>query len=130
MHTIAATRARRVLIVDDNEDAAEMVALMLRMVGFETLAVHNGAQALSVAPDYAPTIVFLDLGMPEMGGFEVAKRMRCLPGLETVYIAALSGWGDTATRLQTSIGGFNIHLQKPAAMADLVGACKAADSKP
>ena len=129
MHTIAATRAKRVLIVDDNEDAAELVAMLLTIVGFETRVVHSGADALSVAPNYVPAVIFLDLGMPEMGGFEVARRMRCLPGLENVYIAALTGWGDKATRLQTTIGGFDTHLQKPAMMADLVSACQAAEHK-
>ena len=123
-----ATSSNRVLIVDDNEDAAELVAMMLNIHGFQTLAVNSGAQALFVASTYLPSVIFLDLGMPEMGGYEVASKLRRLPGLEDVYIAALTGWGDAATRAKTAASGFNLHLQKPVQMDDLVRACETAES--
>ena len=123
---VGAHHMRRVLVVDDNEDAAELVASMLSILGFDTMAVYGGAEALAAAASYMPSVIFLDLGMPGMSGFEVATKLRDLPGLETVFIAALTGWGDAATRARTAAVGFDTHLQKPAAMDDLVRICEKA----
>lgn len=75
---------------------------------------NSGADALALAQAFGPEVVFLDLGMPEMSGFEVAVALREIPGLSHVYIAALTGWNDQATRARVVSTGFNRHLTKPA----------------
>ena len=123
MDTIEVAHTLRVLVVDDNEDAADSLAMMLELMGFETASAHNGTQALLVALNFLPNVVFLDLGMPGMSGFDVARELRIVPGLESVVIAALTAWGDPTIRARTKASGFNAHLQKPAQMDELVQVC-------
>ena len=80
----------------------------------ETVHVaHDGASALAVAASYRPHVVFLDIGMPGMDGYETARRMRELPGMDNVVLAALTGWGQQEDRRRTAEAGFNHHLVKP-----------------
>ena len=90
--------SRRVLVVDDNEDAAESLAALLRIFGHEVGVAFDGEQALAVAPELKPDLVLLDLGMPRMDGHEVARRMRAAPWGAAIKIVALSGFGDSSDR--------------------------------
>jgi len=105
---------RKVLVVDDNADAAWMLSLFISAHGHETAVANTGAEALALAESFCPEVVFLDLGMPQMSGFDVAMALRRIPGLAHVYIAALTGWNDKATRERVQATGFNNHLTKPA----------------
>ncbi len=104
---------RRVIVVDDNRDAAETLAALLRLKGHSVATAHDGHMALELARSWLPELVLLDLGMPGMDGFEVARRIRELPGLERITIAALTGWGQQADRRRTAEAGFDHHLVKP-----------------
>ena len=103
----------RLLIVDDNRDAANSLAMLLTLQGHEVRVAHSGPAALESTNGYTPDVVFLDIGMPGMDGYEVARRMRQQPGLENVVLAALTGWGQKEDRRRTSEAGFSHHLVKP-----------------
>lgn len=105
---------RKVLIVDDNADAACLLSLFVAAFGHETATAHSGLEALAIASSFQPEVVFLDLGMPEMDGYEVAVALRAIPGLSHIYISALTGYNDPQTRLRVLTAGFNRHLTKPA----------------
>jgi CheY-like chemotaxis protein len=117
--TSGATARRRVLVVDDNEDAAESLAALLRIFGHEVSVALDGEQALTLAPQQRPDVVLLDLGMPRMDGHEVARRMRSEPWGATMRIIALSGFGDGADRARSREAGCDDHLVKPVSPADL-----------
>ena len=103
----------RLLVVDDNKDAADSLAMLLRLQGHEVRVAHSGLQALEITKGYAPDVVFLDIGMPRMDGYEVARRIRQQTGLGTVVLAALTGWGQQEDRRRTAEAGFDHHLVKP-----------------
>lgn len=105
----------RVLVVDDNQDAAESLAMLFTLQGHEVRTAYSGAAALEVTSTYRPDVVFLDIGMPGLDGHEVARRMRQQPGLEAVMLVALTGWGQQEDRRRTTEAGFNHHLVKPPA---------------
>ena len=106
-------RTLRILVVDDNRDAAHSVATLLRMLGYEIEVAHDGPASLEVAAAYRPDVVLLDIGLPGMDGYEVARRMRDLPPLANVSLIALTGWGQEEDRRRSQIAGFNYHLIKP-----------------
>jgi PAS domain S-box-containing protein len=110
--------ARRVLVVDDNADAARALELLLKSLGHETRVEHEGERALQVAAEFRPEIVLLDLGMPGMDGYELARRLRRAqgPGLRVI---AVTGWGQEADRQRTREAGFDLHLVKPVDPQDL-----------
>jgi signal transduction histidine kinase len=103
----------RILVVDDNADAAESLAMMLRMGGHEVATAEDGLEALRVATEFHPQAVVLDLGMPRLNGYETARRMRDTPWGRDIAIVALTGWGQPADRDRTLAAGFNAHLVKP-----------------
>jgi CheY-like chemotaxis protein len=103
----------RLLVVDDNKDAAVSLSMLLKLKGHEVRVAHSGAAALDMMKEYAPDAIFLDIGMPGMDGYELARRMRQMPGLEKVILAALTGWGQEEDRRRTAEAGFNHHLVKP-----------------
>jgi CheY-like chemotaxis protein len=109
----------RVLVVDDNRDAAESLGLLLQMLGAEVAVVHDGSSALSAVSVHRPAVVFLDLGMPGMDGFEVARRIRREPDHRDTTLIALTGWGQERDRHATKAAGFDHHLIKPADVAAL-----------
>jgi CheY-like chemotaxis protein len=109
----AASKGRRILIVDDNRDAAETLADLAGLWGFEAQAVFDGATGLQVARDTRPGMILLDISMPGMSGFEVARSIRRLPGLEGVLLVALTGYGQEEDRRRTREAGFDHHLTKP-----------------
>lgn len=113
----AAHAGMRVLVVDDNRDAAEMVATVLEMEGHETRAVNDGAQALDCVEQYRPHVVVLDIGLPGIDGYEVARRLRRLPAAREALLIALTGYGQNTDQARARQAGFDHHLVKPADMA-------------
>jgi PAS domain S-box-containing protein len=117
-------RGLRVLIVDDNRDAAVSLATLLRLRGHEVRVEHDGVSALAAVESYIPNIVFLDIGMPGMDGYEVARQIRARRGLDGTVLAALTGWGQEDDRRRTAEAGFDHHLVKPpdpSAVLELLG---------
>ena len=109
-----ATRATRVLLVDDNRDAADTTAELLRMSGAEVVVTHDGASALQRIVGLQPDVVVLDIGMPEMDGHEVARRIRAMAdAVGRPRLIALTGWGQQRDRDNTRAAGFDEHLVKP-----------------
>ena len=106
--------ALRVLIVEDSLDAAETLAMLLELSGHAVRKAHDGLTALDVALEYRPQVVLLDIGLPGMDGFEVAKRLRQLPSLGNVVLIAMTGYGEVTARERSRDAGFDHHLVKPA----------------
>ncbi len=106
-------RPLKVLVVDDNLDATEMLVVLLGEMGHDTQKAHDGLTALAVAGDYRPDVALLDIGLPGLNGYETARRIRREPWGRTIVIAALSGWGQDDNRQQSSAAGFDAHFVKP-----------------
>jgi PAS domain S-box-containing protein len=117
-----ATTPRRVLLVDDNRDAAAALELVLKEMGHRTLVVHGGAEALEKIHTNDVDCVFLDLGMPGIDGYEVARRVRANKALRQPRLIALTGWGQEDDRRQTRDAGFDAHLVKPVSSDDIARA--------
>ena len=109
----------RVMVVDDNRDAADSLAAVLKMLGAEVRVSHDGQSALEALDLFRPAAVFLDLGMPGMDGYQTARQMRAREDMRDAKIIALTGWGQQSDRRQTEAAGFNQHLVKPADVATL-----------
>ena len=112
-------RPRRVLVVDDNVDAATMLAALIRQLGHEVQIVHDGSAALEAAEGYRPEVILLDIGMPGMNGFEVARRLRELGRIPAVRIVAVTGWGKPEDRKRSREAGFDMHLMKPVELSEI-----------
>lgn len=111
------TDSLRVLIVDDNTDAADSLAILLTMIGHETKAAYDGSQALALVREFAPNVVLLDIGLPGMNGYEVAARLRAEHG--AIAIVALTGYGSAADVERARSAGFDAHITKPVAFEEL-----------
>jgi CheY-like chemotaxis protein len=109
----------RVLVVDDNHDAADSLGAVLERLGAEVRVTHDGAAALDTFASFHPAAVFLDLGMPGMDGYEVASRMRKGAAASEALLIALTGWGTENDRRRAVAAGFNHHLVKPAEIGTL-----------
>ncbi|QIN67913.1 Sensor histidine kinase RcsC (plasmid) [Caballeronia sp. SBC1] len=103
----------RVLVADDNEDAADALATLLRLSGFDVTVAHDGEQAARFSSDMHPDIVLLDIGMPKLTGYEVAKRIRSETWAVRPILIAITGWGQPEDRRQTHEVGFDVHFTKP-----------------
>jgi len=112
-------RGRRILIVDDNEDAARSMARVLSLQGDEVLAVHDGAEAIDVAETFQPQVILMDVGMPGMNGYEVSRRIRNKPWGRTPAIIAVTGWGQEDDRIESREAGCDGHLVKPVDLVEL-----------
>lgn len=110
----AALSPRRVLVVDDNQDAAESLGMLLRLMGAEAHVVYRGDDALRALATFRPAVVLMDIGMPHMDGYEVARQIRQQPEFHDVTLIALSGWGQEKDKRRSELAGFNHHLVKPA----------------
>jgi len=110
---VRAASQRRILVVDDNVDAAESLALLLRLEGHNVRVAHDGPAALAAVESEPPDLVFLDIGMPVMNGYDVARRLRQRPGLESLVLVAMTGWGQEEDRRRSQEAGFDHHLIKP-----------------
>ncbi|MGE0161052.1 MAG: ATP-binding protein [Gemmatimonadales bacterium] len=105
---------RRILVVDDNRDAAESLGTLLELLGADVCVAYSGVEALEAFSTYEPAVVLLDIGMPDMDGHEVARRIRQEPGARKVTLIALTGWGQEQDRRRSESAGFDYHLVKPA----------------
>jgi signal transduction histidine kinase/DNA-binding response OmpR family regulator len=118
-------RSRRVLVVDDNVDTAELLSAALQQEGHEVAEEHDGLGALVTAASFRPDLMLLDIGLPGMDGFEVARRFRADPQFAKVRIVALTGYGRESDRAQTAAVGIDRHLVKPVEMDTVLGAINA-----
>jgi len=106
---------RRVLVVDDNVDSADMVALLLKLSGHQVRLAHTGPDALTAAEDFLPELILLDIGLPGMNGYEVARHLRQQPQFAATVLAALTGYGQESDRQRSKEAGFDLHYVKPLA---------------
>jgi two-component system, sensor histidine kinase len=116
---INALAPRRVLIVDDNKDVADSLAMLLQSLGAETRVAYNGAEALSSIATFKPRVAFIDIGMPEMDGYETGRNIRSRPDGKDILLVALSGWGEERDRQRTHEAGFDCHFVKPISLETL-----------
>jgi CheY-like chemotaxis protein len=108
-----AATPRRVLVVDDNVDAALSLSRLLQAAGHEVEAVHDGLAALASAPKWRPEVILLDIGLPGIDGYEVARRLRSQPETRGAVLVALTGYGQDEDRRRSQEAGFDHHLVKP-----------------
>lgn len=111
--------ARRILIVDDSRDGGESLAMLLRVLGADVGLAHSGRMALECVETFRPDVVLLDIGMPGMDGYEVARRIRANPENRNISLIALTGWGQEEDRRRSVAAGFDHHLVKPADIEQL-----------
>ncbi len=111
--TSGSSQARRVLVVDDNTDAAETLATLLSMDGHDVKTAASGPAALEIIEEFHPDIAFLDIGLPGMSGYELARRIRTEPRLSGITLIAVTGWGQDEDRRQSKEAGMDHHLTKP-----------------
>jgi CheY-like chemotaxis protein len=104
---------RRVLVVDDNRDSADSLAMLLEITGNKTFQAHDGVEALDAIERHRPEVVLLDIGLPKLDGHEVCRRVREKPWGKNIRIIALTGWGQEDDRRKSEEAGFNGHLVKP-----------------
>ncbi|WP_051331418.1 PAS domain S-box protein [Methylocaldum szegediense] len=119
---------RRVLVVDDNTDMVEGLSLLLELEGFEVERAADGPTALAIAQRFAPEVVLLDLGLPRMDGYEVARKLRAMPQTRQAVLIAISGYGQHQDRYRSLAAGFNHHFAKPVRLEDItrvVAECRA-----
>ncbi len=109
----AVTTGRRILIVDDNRDSAESLALLVELSGNQTQTAHDGLKAMEAAATFLPDAILLDIGLPELNGYEVCRRIRGQPWGERMVLIALTGWGQDEHRQKSTDAGFDSHLVKP-----------------
>ena len=113
---------RRILILDDNVDAAQTLGALLGLAGHTVQLAHTGNEAIALAPGFRPQLAFLDIGLPDMSGHEVARALRAEPGLAGTTLVALTGWGAAADRAVSREAGFDHHLTKPVSLEALAAA--------
>ena len=116
--------ARRVLVVDDNADAAESLAMLLEVNGDSVRVAYDGEEALEAEGDFHPDVILLDIGMPKLSGYDVARRIRQARGSK-VLIVAITGWGQEDDRRRAREAGFDHHFTKPVdyqALLDVINA--------
>lgn len=110
----AAVSPLRVLVVDDNRDAAILMGRLLRILGNDVHVVHDGFAALEEIEQFQPEAVLLDIGLPQMDGYETARLIREMPSCKDITIIAVTGWGQEEDREKGRLAGFNHHVVKPA----------------
>jgi signal transduction histidine kinase/ActR/RegA family two-component response regulator len=116
---LANPTVRRILIVDDNRDAAESLAMLLKLTGHETHIAHDGLEAVETAAQVSPDLILLDIGLPKINGYEAARRIRNLPGGQSMVLVAVTGWAQDEDRQKSRESGFDGHMIKPV-RADLL----------
>ncbi|MFC0679648.1 ATP-binding protein [Lysobacter korlensis] len=125
---IAEGQGLRILVVDDNVDAASSLSTLLGITGHRVRIAHTGRQALEVAAAFAPELVFLDIGLPDTDGYAVAHLLRQLPAVDGTVIVALTGWGTQDDRRRSAEAGFDHHLTKPADIAAIMAIVAAVEA--
>lgn len=119
-HDVAVTTSGlRILVVDDNKAAADMLSMVVKTLGNDVRTANDGQQAIEVAAEFLPDVVLMDIGMPKMNGYEAARHIRQQPWSEKMVLVALTGWGQDEDKQRTKEAGFDHHLVKPAEPADL-----------
>jgi CheY-like chemotaxis protein len=113
------TVKQRVLVVDDNYDSADSLATLLRFLGHEVQTAFDGLEAVNAALDFHPSIMLLDIGLPKLNGYEVARRVRTQPGGDAIKLVALTGWSQDEDIRRAHEAGFDLHLVKPIGMVVL-----------
>jgi len=117
------TATKRVLVIDDNVDVAEMLAAYLQQIGHDVIQAHDGRSGLDAALQYRPEVIVCDIGLPGLDGYEIARTLRQVPELRSSLLVAVSGYGDSTDRDKARVAGFSHHLTKPAdplELADLI----------
>ena len=115
----ASLSGSRILVVDDNKDSADTLGMLLRLKGNDVRIAHDGLEALEVAEAFHPELVLLDIGLPKLNGYDVARRIRQQPWGTDVILVALTGWGQDEDRRRSHEAGFNFHVVKPVELAAL-----------
>jgi PAS domain S-box-containing protein len=110
---------RRVLVVDDNTDAAQSMALLLETLGHEVMTAQDGVAAIAAAEAFLPDVVFMDIGLPKLDGYEATRRLRATPWGRTATVVALTGWGQPSDKQRSREAGCDLHLVKPVRLADI-----------
>jgi CheY-like chemotaxis protein len=111
---------KRILVVDDNRDAADLTAELLELHGHITAAAYGGKEGIQAAIDFDPDVVLLDLGMAEVDGFAVASTLRQMPQFRQPVLIAYTAWNDAETRQRTQAHGFDQHIVKPAKLESIL----------
>ena len=114
-----APRRFKILVVDDNHDSALSMAMMLQIMGHDTRTAHDGESAVSTAETFLPEVVLLDIGLPKLNGYEVAQRIREETWGQSMYLIAVTGWGQDEDRQRSTEVGLNLHMVKPVEPAAL-----------
>jgi CheY-like chemotaxis protein len=104
---------RKVLMADDNRDAVDSMALLLELAGYQTMVAYTGERAVAMAREHRPDIVLLDIGMPDMTGYDAARAIRQLEHGQSIYLIAITGWGQAEDKARAVEAGFDEHLTKP-----------------
>jgi CheY-like chemotaxis protein len=110
---------RRILVVDDNRDSADSLARLLELMGHETAIAYDGPSAVETADEYRPEVMLLDVGLPGLDGYEVARRIRAQEWGKSITLIAATGWGQPEDRRRSREAGFDHHLVKPIDLDDL-----------
>jgi CheY-like chemotaxis protein len=110
----ARASGHRVLIVDDNQDFANSLAMILRAMDNDVRVAHDGVAGLAIAQEWHPDVGFLDIGMPKLNGYDLARRLRASAGTSAMALVAITGWGQEKDRRDAVSAGFDHHLVKPA----------------
>ncbi len=117
--TLPASAACRILVVDDNRDAADSLGMLLRMIGNEVHTAYDGLEAVGAAATFQPDVIVLDIGLPKLNGYEAARQIRAQPGGADRVLIALTGWGQEEDRLRSKEAGFDHHITKPVEFSTL-----------
>ncbi|MEO8875436.1 MAG: ATP-binding protein, partial [Polyangiaceae bacterium] len=118
--TTKPVKSKRILVVDDNVDSAEMMSMMLESVGYEVAMAHDGPEALAAIENFTPDVALLDIGLPVMTGYELGERLHATPQGKNCRLIALTGYGQSHDRAQSKASGFEAHLVKPVDMRALL----------
>ena len=110
---------QRVLVVDDNYDSADSLAILLRFMGHEVRTAFDGLQAVDAALDFHPSVMLLDIGLPKLNGYEVARRIRAQPDGEKIKLVAVTGWSQDEDIRRSKEAGFDLHMVKPVGIVAL-----------
>lgn len=103
----------RILVVDDFPDAANVACMLLKILGHEVVAAYNGQGCLDALDTFDPDILILDIGLPDLSGYEVVRKIRQHPIHHELYVAAITGWGQPEDRVKALAAGFDLHVLKP-----------------
>lgn len=119
MSSLDPTPAQRVLVIDDDQDVADSLVMFLETFGVDVRVAYSGEAGLEAVREFMPRLVFLDIGMPRMDGYETARRLRALPEGRDVKLVALTGWGQEQISDRARTSGFDLQLTKPATLEAL-----------